>query len=106
MSRAMQPPRLTQRSAWRSGRRCRADAADAGVGLPAALAENHHRNRSSHDDEIFSDALAFDVLKVVANLGPNVVNARIISLIHLSEAGNPRARALTQRVLGDVIAKP
>src|SRR5688572_23279200 len=85
---------------WRSG--CRRGRWKASTALsPPTLLENHHRQRLDHDPDILGQRLALDVLEVVPDLVPDVVDAHVVRVVDLRPARDSRLRELAQRILGN-----
>src|SRR5438552_2030356 len=72
-------------------------------GSPAAAAEENGGDGLEHDAEVFHQALAPDVLQVVAHLGPHVIDRAVVVMIDLGQPGDPRLGPLAQGILGDVL---
>src|SRR5690606_11988492 len=71
--------------------------------LPAATPEQDHRHRLEHDPEVLQQALPLDVFQVEADLPADIVQAAVVVMVDLRQAGDPRLGTLAQRVFGDVL---
>src|SRR5437773_42841 len=74
-------------------------------GLPAAPAEQHHRDRAQHDPQILGCRLAPNVLEIEGDLAPYVVDRAVVSLVHLGPPGDAGAHPLTALVSLDLLAQ-
>jgi hypothetical protein len=57
---------------------CNARTNESWTELPALFAENDDWHRFEHDLEVFDDALTLDVLEIVPDLLPHVVQTGVI----------------------------
>src|SRR5690348_9504304 len=70
-----------------------------------AAAQNHDRDGSRHDAQVFSNRLTLQVLEVEPNLCPHVLEARVVRVVDLRPTGDARFCAMPQRILADLLAK-
>ena len=61
--------------------------------------------RLHHDHEILGQALALEVLEVVADLRAHVVDRRVVRVVDLRPAGDAGARALAEPVRREILAQ-
>src|SRR5512146_2625521 len=73
--------------------------------LPAPPAQQDDGDRLHHDLEILEQALAPDILQVEMDLLLHVVEAGVIVVIDLGEAGDAGLGPLAEWVVGDVGAE-
>ena len=69
---------------------------------PPAAAEEDDGDGLEHDAEVLAQALAADVLQVVAHLGAHVFQRAVVVVVDLGQPRDPRLGPLAERVLGDV----
>src|SRR6476646_12282929 len=74
-------------------------------GSPASATEEDDGDGLEHDAQVLAQALAADVLQVVAHLGADVLQGAVVVVVDLGQPRDPRLGPLAQRVLGDVAAQ-
>src|SRR3954468_9112992 len=72
---------------------------------PASLSEDDDRKCQEHDPHVLDQRLAAQVLQVVSHLYANVVHRRVVGVIDLCQACDPRLRPLPEGVLANVTSK-
>src|SRR6266540_249635 len=75
------------------------------AGSPASPAEQHDGDRLEHDLEVFQQPLPLNVLQIVLDLPPHVVEALVVVMIDLREAGDAGLGPLAERVLCDILGQ-
>src|SRR5262245_19583831 len=74
-------------------------------GSPTSPAKQHDGDRLDHDLEVFQQALPLDVLQIVLHLPPHVVEALVVVMIDLRQAGDAGLGPLPEPVLRNVLGQ-
>src|SRR5688500_9383156 len=99
---------MKKREAWDSTPTPRAPHQDTGSrrsDLPAARLQDHRRHGAQHDLEVLGEALATQVLEIVAHLRTHIVEAAVVLLVDLRQAGDPGLHPLAIWILANVLAQ-